>query len=297
MADSKITDLTELATADVAHDDLIEVIDISASANKKAKVASVISPSSAAKSADFTFAVAEANRTTVVDSASAVVATIPTNASVAYALGTRLRVYRKGAGSVKITPDTGVTLRLPTGIKPARFMGARAKKSADQTAANYSAGVIIAWDAESFDTDAFHDTSTNNSRMTIPSGLGIKSVNVKGDVYVSSLAASNYTSAVLYKDGAQAFEGASAGDDNSATFTAKDCLVIAQNVKVADGSYFEIWFATADTSITVVADKSSFAIEVTEIDAQGWVAYQYGVVEIEKIGTNEWIVTDHSALG
>jgi hypothetical protein len=176
-------------------------------------------------------------------------------------------------------------------------MGSRAKKSADQTAANYSAGVLVAWDSESFDTDAFHDNVTQNTRLTIPSNLGIKSVNIDGHVYISNNTSNNYTSAVIYKNGAQAFEGSAAGDDNSSTFTTKDCLVHAQTVKVADADYFEIWLATADTSITVVADKSSFAIEVTEIDAQGWVAYQYGAVEIEKIGTNEWIVTDRSALG
>jgi hypothetical protein len=29
---------------------------------------------------------------------------------------------------------------------------------------------VINWDAESFDTNTFHDNSTNNSRITIPSG-------------------------------------------------------------------------------------------------------------------------------
>ena len=35
-----------------------------------------------------------------------------------------------------------------------------------------STWVKIPWDAENFDTDAYHSTSTNNTRITIPSGKG-----------------------------------------------------------------------------------------------------------------------------
>ena len=53
------------------------------------------------------------------------------------------------------------------------FVGAQAKKTANQSIANNTA-TAVSFEAENFDTDAFHDNSTNNSRMTIPSGKGGK---------------------------------------------------------------------------------------------------------------------------
>ena len=48
-------------------------------------------------------------------------------------------------------------------------VGVKAALSADSTLANNSQ-THIAFDAESYDTDDFHDVSTNNTRCTIPSG-------------------------------------------------------------------------------------------------------------------------------
>jgi hypothetical protein len=55
------------------------------------------------------------------------------------------------------------------------FVGAHVYHNADQTIAN-STLTTLAFNNERFDTDAFHDNSTNNSRLTIPTGLGGKYV-------------------------------------------------------------------------------------------------------------------------
>jgi hypothetical protein len=51
-------------------------------------------------------------------------------------------------------------------------VGARVKRSAVQSIANntLSGSTAIGWDQEDYDTDTFHDTSTNNSRLTVPTG-------------------------------------------------------------------------------------------------------------------------------
>ena len=49
------------------------------------------------------------------------------------------------------------------------FVGCRAYFTASQTIAT-ATSTAVAWTAENFDTDAFHSTSTNTSRFTIPSG-------------------------------------------------------------------------------------------------------------------------------
>lgn len=50
------------------------------------------------------------------------------------------------------------------------FTGAKAYNSSTQAVNTTTAALTL--DSEEFDTDAFHSTSTNTSRMTIPSGLG-----------------------------------------------------------------------------------------------------------------------------
>jgi len=49
------------------------------------------------------------------------------------------------------------------------FTGCSLSKTANQSIANAST-VTVTWDNEVFDSGGFHDNSTNNSRVTIPSG-------------------------------------------------------------------------------------------------------------------------------
>jgi hypothetical protein len=51
------------------------------------------------------------------------------------------------------------------------FAGCSIKQSSAQSISN-NTDTILNFDAEFFDTDAFHDNSTNNSRITIPAGKG-----------------------------------------------------------------------------------------------------------------------------
>jgi hypothetical protein len=51
------------------------------------------------------------------------------------------------------------------------FAGCSIKQSSAQSISN-NTDTIINFDSEFFDTDAYHDTSSNNSRITIPAGKG-----------------------------------------------------------------------------------------------------------------------------
>jgi hypothetical protein len=64
----------------------------------------------AAKTASFTFAAAEAGVLTPCDSATAMTATVPPEAAVAFALGTTLSLWNQGAGLVTWQAGSGVTL-------------------------------------------------------------------------------------------------------------------------------------------------------------------------------------------
>ena len=49
----------------------------------------------------------------------------------------------------------------------AAFSGARVRHNVDQTIAN-NVGVTLAFNLEDYDTDTYHDTVSNNSRLTAP---------------------------------------------------------------------------------------------------------------------------------
>lgn len=55
----------------------------------------------------------------------------------------------------------------------ATFCGVRAKRTTAQTITTGSA-TKIDFDSEDYDTDGFHDTGSNTSRLTVPTGLGGK---------------------------------------------------------------------------------------------------------------------------
>jgi hypothetical protein len=297
MADSKITDFTELNGAAFSPvNDLFEIVDSSASANKKIKGSSILGPTpDTVTTGTYTFAIDDAFRTKIFDSASAQVNTIPTNASVAYPIGTRIRCYRKGTGSVKIVPDTGVTLRLPSGFKPRRTMGALVGLSADGGSIDASAGLMVGFDTEVYDTDGFHDNVTNNSRLTIPSGLGIKKVRLTGQLYGINVTTTNYTILSMYKNNTLGITGMAYSGGGQISNLSKNAS--SAEVTCADADYFELNYASNDTATNLDSEYTGFAIVVTEIDAQGFIAFQYGSIEIQKIGTDEWVVTDQTGLG
>jgi hypothetical protein len=64
--------------------------------------------------------------------------------------------------------------------------------------------VALTWDSESFDTDGFHSTSSNTSRITIPAGKGGKYLFNGFSHYAAN--ATGVRLAKLFKNGAELFE-------------------------------------------------------------------------------------------
>lgn len=70
------------------------------------------------------------------------------------------------------TASTGIKWATPAS-GGSTFVGALVTKSASQSISNATAANVT-WNLETFDTNGFHDNSTNNTRMTIPTGYGGK---------------------------------------------------------------------------------------------------------------------------
>ena len=75
------------------------------------------------RTAAFTLALADAGKFILLDSASAQVVTVPTNATVAFLVGTTITVMQWGAGQVSFAGAGGVTIQR-TGPKIAAQYGA-----------------------------------------------------------------------------------------------------------------------------------------------------------------------------
>jgi uncharacterized surface anchored protein len=67
------------------------------------------------KTGSYTLVLTDAGKVIEMNSASAMVLTVPTNATVAFPTGTVLEVARINTGAVTLTPAAGVTLNPPSG--------------------------------------------------------------------------------------------------------------------------------------------------------------------------------------
>lgn len=131
------------------------------------------------------------------------------------------------------------------------FMGALVTPSSDvstSTAGPYP------FNSETEDTDGFHDNVTNNSRLTIPSG--VSRVRLTAMIQFNSDTAIEYT---MIKNGSYAIGLPKANKETDAGKNSYDNLVSA-SISVVPGDYFEI---IGDIAVTRTLDADSwFAIEV-----------------------------------
>jgi hypothetical protein len=158
----------------------------------------------------------------------------------------------QSGGNVKIT---GAQLR--TYIRT--VSGAMVKKAADQTAANYTTATAVAFDAETYDVGGWHDNASNNSRLTVPSGVSY--VRVGGCVNVTLTTADTWKVTEIRKNGSNDYDGY-AGQSVETGDTSVSITVNSGLLPVSPTDYFELFFQEeSDTSITVRSAFTHFWIE------------------------------------
>ena len=118
---------------------------------------------------------------------------------VATAADTPARLAVGSANQVlTVDSSTATGLKWAAPAAPA-FVGALAYKTSDQTI-NASTYTLATLEAEDFDTDSFHSTVTNTSRITIPSGKGGKYL-VAASLQMNP-SADVFSTLQIYKNGA-----------------------------------------------------------------------------------------------
>ena len=167
--------------------------------------------------------------------------------------------------TVTATNEVGSTSATSAGVGPvlaAGFSGAMVKKAADQTAANYSTNAAILWDTEVYDVGGWHDTGSNTSRFTVPSGvsyarltacLAVTSLNANAATYAwvtkngDNVAATRHTNLpTVHADASPAFQWLN---------------LASAAIPVSAGDYFELRLETGGDGSTTLEDYSWFSIE------------------------------------
>lgn len=117
MADKKISQLTAKGSRIVASDRVPIAQDDGAGAfsTKYVLGSEVHNWSLNKESASYTLLLTDAHNYVEMEVSSANILTIPTNATVAFPIGTEIRVTQLGTGQTTITPAAGVTLRSISG--------------------------------------------------------------------------------------------------------------------------------------------------------------------------------------
>ena len=177
---------------------------------------------------------------------------------------TNVATARTLSGDVTVT-DTGVTAIGAGKVTPAMisFSGAMAKKSGNQTGANYTTFTAVAFDAESYDNGGWHDNVTNNTRLTVPSGVTF--VIVTAAMYVQNVAANAVAYAVIRKNGSFNYDGAAGAiyltPNNGGGTNERLVNVKTGAVPVTAGDYFELFYLeVTDTSVDIIAANTNFSI-------------------------------------
>jgi hypothetical protein len=139
------------------------------------------------------------------------------------------------------------------------FVGCSAYSDRGTSLTNGATTYALNMNAENFDTDNFHDNTTNNTRITIPSGKGGKyQVNIKVS-YDNASGAPGYINLFLRINGSGTWNIASGSQismntNGGATGNNNNTILAVSNiVNFSAGDYFEVMSRTDNGNGTLAA--------------------------------------------
>ena len=144
-----------------------------------------------------------------------------------------------GTNNQVLTADSAQALGLKWATLAATtFNGVQAFKQTSNQTITTATNTLVTWNGENFDTDAYHDNTTNNSRLTVPAGLAGKYW-----VYANFISYGDVTTALvrLYKNGVsvqqQAKRIVGSSEDNG--------VQINFTIDLAVADYMEVYYYQA----------------------------------------------------
>lgn len=147
-----------------------------------------------------------------------------------------------------LTVDSATTSGLKWAAAGTAYSGTRIRMNANLTV-NNATNTTISWPTEDFDTDSYHSTSSNTSRITIPSGKAGKFW-IYATVLWDSASRADAIVVRLYKNGTEIYRQ----QENKDTGLYKS-LSIGTTMDLAVNDYLEILvYQDSGTTLTVNSD-------------------------------------------
>jgi hypothetical protein len=128
------------------------------------------------------------------------------------------------------------------------FEGVRAKQNSGGSVGTSPAA--IPFQAEDFDTDAFHDNVTNNTRLTVPAGKGGKYLII--GLINSGTASSAALSAYILLNGTTAI-----GTANGGGHSGLHGVCVSTVYTLVAGDYIELFGAVSSSTFTTSGDQQT----------------------------------------
>jgi hypothetical protein len=117
-----------------------------------------------------------------------------------------------------------------------KFKGALVNRATDQSIGTATT-TVVAWDAEQYDTDSVHDNVTNNSRLTVPSGV----TRVRLAAYiVFGASATGNRKVNIRKNGGASYWGYASYVMAGLSGTPTEIIIQTPPIVVTPGDYFEV---------------------------------------------------------
>ena len=154
--------------------------------------------------------------------------------------------------------ETGVIRSL---VGTPSYRGATVYHSVDIVSPTYPYTMIF--NTELADTDAIHDTVTNNSRLTVPTG--VTTARLKGRVtWTATIAADAGVALTIYKNGSAVYFGVGKATGGKAAYTNPTLECQTADIPVVAGDYFQLVADTTDATSTIDSSDSWFQMELVE---------------------------------
>jgi hypothetical protein len=186
---------------------------------------------------DFTWVTtddANAIQNTIVDAKGDLIGATAADTPARLAVGTN--------GQVLTADSTAATgLKWATPASGTTFAGAQASFSASGQTVSYTqnTNLILSFNFENYDTDGYHNTGSNQSRMTVPTGKGGYYLLAANGIFLGTVP--GVSRIILYKNGTQYGEALSYGGRIGDTAGNNNLSLIGSAVVAgAAGDYFEI---------------------------------------------------------
>lgn len=167
-----------------------------------------------------------------------------------------LFAYQSSGGSLTLNPAGGVGRSSFTAIKldggsMGSGVGASAFNNGTQSVPN-NTDTALTLDSEDFDTDGFHSTGSNTSRMTIPAGLGGKYLLTGRTRFAAN--ATGFRQLYFYKNGATTLADTLAPITTGTNHDAEVTFIVS----LAAGDYVELYAVQNSGGSLNVGNASSY---------------------------------------